>query len=102
MCFVTIEDGTGLVEATLFPKVYQRFGGLLHGRGPFVFVGLVEERVGGGLDHRLLDDLLGGGLRVDGLARLLVERLRIGGGGGRHRESGNAVFGLWSGGDAMR
>ena len=55
MCFVTIEDGTGLVEATLFPKVYQRFGGLLHGRGPFVFVGLVEERVGGGLGLRVRD-----------------------------------------------
>ena len=56
MCFVTVEDGTGLVEATLFPKIYQRVGGLLQGRGPFVFIGRVEERVGGAL-----------GLRVDHL-----------------------------------
>ena len=56
MCFVTVEDGTGLVEATLFPKVYQRVGGLLQGRGPFVFAGRVEERVGGALGLRV-DDL---------------------------------------------
>jgi len=55
MCFVTIEDGTGLVEATLFPKVYQRIGALLQGRGPFLFVGRVEERVGGGLGLRVQD-----------------------------------------------
>lgn len=53
MCFVTIEDGTGIVESTLFPKVYQRVGGLLQGRGPFVFTGQVEERVGGGLGLRV-------------------------------------------------
>jgi DNA-directed DNA polymerase III PolC len=47
MCFVTIEDGTGIVEATLFPKVFQQYGGLLQGRGPFVVRGLVEERLGG-------------------------------------------------------
>ena len=55
MCFVTIEDGTGIVESTLFPKVYQRVGGLLQGRGPFVFVGHVEERIGGGLGLRVTD-----------------------------------------------
>jgi DNA polymerase III alpha subunit len=47
MCFATIEDGTGIVEATLFPKVFQLFGGVLQGRGPFVVRGLVEERLGG-------------------------------------------------------
>jgi len=55
MCFVTVEDGTGLVEATLFPKVYQRVGGLLQGRGPFVFAGQVEERLGGGLGLRVVE-----------------------------------------------
>ncbi len=55
MCFVTVEDGTGLVEATLFPKVYQRVGAVLQGRGPFVFVGKVEERVGGALGLRVAD-----------------------------------------------
>ncbi len=47
MLFVTIEDGTGIVEATLFPKVYQQCGGVLQGRGPFVVRGVVEERLGG-------------------------------------------------------
>ncbi|MCB9884900.1 MAG: DNA polymerase III subunit alpha [Planctomycetes bacterium] len=47
MLFVTIEDGTGIVEATLFPKVYQQCGGALQGRGPFVVRGVVEERLGG-------------------------------------------------------
>ncbi|MFM1872160.1 MAG: hypothetical protein RL398_1582 [Planctomycetota bacterium] len=47
MQFVTIEDGTGIVEATLFPRVFQQFGGLLQGRGPFVVHGVVEERLGG-------------------------------------------------------
>ena len=47
MCFVTIEDGSGIVEATLFPRTYDRYGGLLQGRGPFVLRGTVEERRGG-------------------------------------------------------
>lgn len=54
MCFVTVEDGTGIVEATLFPKVWQRLGGLLQGRGPFVVKGVVEERLGG-VGMRVLD-----------------------------------------------
>ncbi|HEB54437.1 MAG TPA: DNA polymerase III subunit alpha [bacterium] len=53
MCFVTVEDGSGIVEATLFPSVYQRCGGLLQGRGPFVFAGKVEERLGGGVGLRV-------------------------------------------------
>lgn len=55
MCFVTVEDGTGIVEATLFPNVYRQVGGLLQGRGPFVFEGRVEERVGGGVGLRVRD-----------------------------------------------
>jgi DNA-directed DNA polymerase III PolC len=47
MLFVTVEDGTGIVEATLFPKVHERCGGVLQGRGPFVVTGVVEQRLGG-------------------------------------------------------
>ncbi|MFT4511907.1 MAG: DNA-directed DNA polymerase III PolC [Planctomycetota bacterium] len=58
MCFVTVEDGTGIVETTLFPKVYQRCGGVLQGRGPFVFEGKAEERLGGGVGMRVFDVVL--------------------------------------------
>lgn len=54
MGFVTLEDGTGLVEATLFPAVWRRCGGVLQGRGPYVVKGVVEERLGG-LGLRVLD-----------------------------------------------
>ena len=46
---MTFEDGTGLVECTLPPKVFGRCGGVLQGRGPYVMRGLVEERLGGGM-----------------------------------------------------
>ncbi|MFT4843825.1 MAG: DNA-directed DNA polymerase III PolC [Candidatus Azotimanducaceae bacterium] len=58
MCFVTVEDGTGIVETTLFAKVYQRCGGVLQGRGPFVFEGKAEERLGGGVGMRVFDVML--------------------------------------------
>jgi DNA-directed DNA polymerase III PolC len=54
MLFVTVEDGTGIVEATLFPKVYERCGGVLQGRGPFVVTGVAEQRLGG-VGLRVLD-----------------------------------------------
>jgi DNA-directed DNA polymerase III PolC len=54
MCFVTLEDGTGIVEATMFPSTWQRCGGLLQGRGPYVVKGVVEERLGG-VGLRVLD-----------------------------------------------
>lgn len=47
MAFATIEDGTGLVEATLFPKAYEQWGAVFRGRGPYVVRGIVEERLGG-------------------------------------------------------
>ncbi|MEY4831679.1 MAG: hypothetical protein RLZZ562_3475 [Planctomycetota bacterium] len=47
MAFATIEDGSGLVETTLFPKVYEQCGGAFCGRGPYVVRGVVEERLGG-------------------------------------------------------
>ena len=32
--FVSTEDGTGIVEATLFHRVFMQCGGLVQGRGP--------------------------------------------------------------------
>jgi DNA-directed DNA polymerase III PolC len=55
MCFVTVEDGTGIVETTMFANVYKRCGGVLQGRGPFVFEGKAEERLGGGVGLRVFD-----------------------------------------------
>ncbi|CAN0513904.1 unnamed protein product, partial [Discosporangium mesarthrocarpum] len=50
-----VEDGTGIVETTIFPKTYQRCGAILQGRGPFVFEGKIEERVGGGVGMRVFE-----------------------------------------------
>ena len=47
MAFATIEDGTGLVETTLFPKACEQWGAVFRGRGPYVVRGIVEERLGG-------------------------------------------------------
>lgn len=47
MAFATIEDGTGLVETTLFPRAFEQWGAVFDGRGPYVVTGLVEERLGG-------------------------------------------------------
>lgn len=47
MAFVTLEDGSGIVEVTLFPRVYAQCAELLLGRGPFVVRGRVEDRLGG-------------------------------------------------------
>ncbi|MEY4673682.1 MAG: hypothetical protein RL148_1466 [Planctomycetota bacterium] len=47
MLFVTLEDGSGIVETTLFPSVYRAHAQALQGRGPFVVHGTVEERLGG-------------------------------------------------------
>ncbi len=46
MEFLTLEDETGLVEVTLFPKVYQKYGHLVRSRGPFVVEGKVEDQFG--------------------------------------------------------
>jgi DNA polymerase III alpha subunit len=47
MLFLTLEDGTGIVEATLFPKVYRACGAEVQGRGPYFVRGVVEQRMGG-------------------------------------------------------
>lgn len=47
MLFVTLEDGTGIVETTMFASVYRTHAQVLQGRGPFVLHGVVEQRLGG-------------------------------------------------------
>jgi len=43
MKFLTLEDETGIFEATLFPRVYAEHGHILHDRGPYIITGEVEE-----------------------------------------------------------
>ena len=43
MKFMTLEDTTATFEVTLFPRVYKRFGHLLHDRGPYIIRGRVEQ-----------------------------------------------------------
>jgi DNA polymerase III alpha subunit len=46
MKFLTLEDRTGVIEVTLFPKVYQAMGDRLIGYGPFLVRGKVESNHG--------------------------------------------------------
>jgi DNA polymerase-3 subunit alpha/error-prone DNA polymerase len=46
MEFLTFEDDSGLIEATLFPKVYRRFCSILDRRGPFILHGKVTADFG--------------------------------------------------------
>jgi error-prone DNA polymerase len=43
MEFITLEDTTGLYDATLFPDTFQRYGPLLTNERPLLLEGLVEE-----------------------------------------------------------
>lgn len=43
MEFITLEDTTALYDATLFPKIFQRYGPLLTNERPLLLEGLVEE-----------------------------------------------------------
>lgn len=43
MMFLTLEDETGIWDVVMFPRPYQRFGGRLIDRGPYVVVGRVED-----------------------------------------------------------
>jgi len=47
MKFLTLEDRQGLFEVVLFPDVYERFGHLLRGHGPFIITGRVQSRLPG-------------------------------------------------------
>ena len=46
MEFATFDDGHGLVETVLFPRVYRERGHVLFDQGPFIFRGKVEEEFG--------------------------------------------------------
>jgi error-prone DNA polymerase len=46
MQFATFDDGAGLIETVLFPRVCRERGHLLFDQGPFIFRGLVEEEFG--------------------------------------------------------
>ncbi len=46
MEFVTFDDGAGLIEAVLFPRVFRERGHVLFDQGPFIFRGKVEEEFG--------------------------------------------------------
>jgi len=43
MMFLTLEDETDIYDVVLFPRVYQRYGARLAGRGPYVITGRVED-----------------------------------------------------------
>jgi len=46
MQFLTLEDESGMIECTLFPRVNSRYRGLLRGLGPFLAEGRVEDTHG--------------------------------------------------------
>ena len=46
MQFLTFEDETGLVETVFFPRVYEKFCGILDWNQPYVLAGKVEEDFG--------------------------------------------------------
>jgi DNA polymerase III alpha subunit len=46
MEFATFDDGEGLIETVLFPRLYRDRGHVLFDQGPFIFRGKVEEEFG--------------------------------------------------------
>jgi DNA polymerase III alpha subunit len=46
MEFATFDDGAGLIETVLFPKIFHDRGHVLFDQGPFIFRGKVEEEFG--------------------------------------------------------
>ncbi len=47
MKFLTLEDRYGLCEAVMFPEIYQRYGHLVKGNGPYQITGIVQSRLPG-------------------------------------------------------
>ena len=43
MKFLTLEDGVGVFEAVLFPRVYQQYGALLDSQGPYFITGKIQN-----------------------------------------------------------
>jgi DNA-directed DNA polymerase III PolC len=46
MEFATFDDGEGLIETVLFPRLYRDRGHVIFDQGPFIFRGKVEEEFG--------------------------------------------------------
>ncbi|HEU4334844.1 MAG TPA: DNA polymerase III subunit alpha, partial [Candidatus Eisenbacteria bacterium] len=46
MEFLTLEDEAGVFEVTVFPDAYRRFAASVHGPGPYVVTGRVEDHLG--------------------------------------------------------
>jgi error-prone DNA polymerase len=46
MVFLTLEDTTGLYDATLFPAIFQEYGPLLTNERPLLLYGKTEEEFG--------------------------------------------------------
>jgi len=46
MEFLSFEDETGLVECTLFPRVYEQSCHLLYRKGPLLLEGYLDEDFG--------------------------------------------------------
>ena len=46
MKFLSLEDLTAAYEAVLFPQAYDRFGGMVRGRGPYILRGKVARDAG--------------------------------------------------------
>jgi len=46
MEFATFDDGYGLIETVLFPRVFRQRGHILFDQGPFVFRGKVDQEFG--------------------------------------------------------
>jgi DNA polymerase III alpha subunit len=44
MQFLTLEDETGLLETTLFPKVFRRYARQLGSLGPYIVEGMLKDR----------------------------------------------------------
>ena len=70
MEFATFDDGHGLIETVLFPRVYRERGHVLFDQGPFIFRGKVEEEFGAVTVTVTHLDRLDRALRRDGAAAL--------------------------------
>jgi DNA polymerase III alpha subunit len=44
--FISLEDPTGTIEGILLPEAYQRLGGRITDRGPYLVTGTVEDHFG--------------------------------------------------------
>jgi error-prone DNA polymerase len=69
MLFLTLDDGTGLAECSLFPDAYRRAAPLLSGLGPFVAEGRVESSYGAVTLNATCVEPWRGGPRGRGAAR---------------------------------